>query len=77
MDSVDTVPAPFGIMGFLTFTTPPSAPTASSICAYVTYIVLMMVYSANNLPYSALSGVMTGDVGERTSLSLSTASCSR
>jgi Na+/melibiose symporter-like transporter len=29
----------------------------------------MMVYSANNLPYSALSGVMTGDVAERTSLS--------
>ena len=28
-----------------------------------------MVYSANNLPYSALSGVMTGDLGERTSLS--------
>jgi len=29
----------------------------------------MMVYSANNLPYSAMSGVMTGDLGERTSLS--------
>jgi sugar (glycoside-pentoside-hexuronide) transporter len=29
----------------------------------------MMVYSANNLPYSALSGVMTGDPAERTSLS--------
>jgi Na+/melibiose symporter-like transporter len=29
----------------------------------------MMVYSANNLPYSALSGVMTGDVVQRTSLS--------
>jgi GPH family glycoside/pentoside/hexuronide:cation symporter len=29
----------------------------------------MMVYSANNLPYSALSGVMTGDAVERTSLS--------
>ena len=29
----------------------------------------MMVYSANNLPYSALSGVITGDLGERTSLS--------
>jgi len=29
----------------------------------------MMVYSANNVPYSTLSGVITGDVGERTSLS--------
>jgi sugar (glycoside-pentoside-hexuronide) transporter len=29
----------------------------------------MMVYSANNLPYSALSGVITGNLTERTSLS--------
>lgn len=60
---------PFGIMGFLTFTTPPFGAHGKLIYAYVTYIVLMMVYSANNLPYSALSGVMTGDMGERTSLS--------
>lgn len=60
---------PFGIMGFLTFTTPALGPAGKLIYAYVTYTVLMMVYSANNLPYSALSGVMTGDIGERTSLS--------
>jgi sugar (glycoside-pentoside-hexuronide) transporter len=30
---------------------------------------LMMLYSANNVPYSALSGVMTGDPAERTTLS--------
>jgi sugar (glycoside-pentoside-hexuronide) transporter len=60
---------PFGIMGFLTFTTPSFGPQGKLAYAYVTYIVLMMVYSANNLPYSALSGVMTGDVVERTSLS--------
>jgi GPH family glycoside/pentoside/hexuronide:cation symporter len=60
---------PFGIMGFLTFTTPPFGPSGKLIYAYVTYIVLMMVYSANNLPYSALSGVITGDLAERTSLS--------
>jgi GPH family glycoside/pentoside/hexuronide:cation symporter len=60
---------PFGIMGLLTFTTPPLGPHGKLVYAYVTYIVLMMVYSANNLPYSALSGVMTGDVVERTSLS--------
>ncbi len=60
---------PFGIMGFLTFVTPGFAPAGKLIYAYCTYIVLMMVYSANNLPYSALSGVMTGDLGERTSLS--------
>lgn len=60
---------PFGIMGFLTFVTPPFGPHGKLVYAYVTYIVLMMVYSANNLPYSALSGVMTGDLAERTSLS--------
>jgi len=60
---------PFGIMGFLTFTTPPFGTQGKLVYAYVTYIVLMMVYSANNLPYSALSGVITGDLAERTSLS--------
>ncbi len=60
---------PFGIMGFLTFTTPDFGPSGKLVYAYITYTVLMMVYSANNLPYSALSGVITGDLNERTSLS--------
>lgn len=60
---------PFGIMGFLTFTTPSFGPQGKLVYAYVTYILLMMVYSANNLPYSALSGVITGNLTERTSLS--------
>lgn len=60
---------PFGIMGYLTFVTPDFGASGKLAYAYVTYIVLMAVYSANNLPYSALSGVITGDLGERTSLS--------
>jgi sugar (glycoside-pentoside-hexuronide) transporter len=60
---------PFGIMGFLTFSTPSFGPQGKLIYAYVTYILLMMVYSANNLPYSALSGVITGNLTQRTSLS--------
>ncbi len=60
---------PFGIMGFLTFNTPDLGPAGKLIYAYATYIILMTVYSANNLPYSALSGVMTGDLSERTSVS--------
>jgi len=60
---------PFGIVAFLAFTTPPFGPQGKLLYAYVTYIALMMVYSANNLPYSALSGVITGDLTERTSLS--------
>jgi GPH family glycoside/pentoside/hexuronide:cation symporter len=60
---------PFGAMGFIAFLTPDFGPSGKLIYAYVTYITLMMVYSANNLPYSAMSGVLTGDIGERTSLS--------
>src|SRR5215211_1521685 len=60
---------PFGIIAFLAFTTPDLSPSGKLAYAYVTYVLLMMVYSANNLPYSALSGVMTGDAVERTSLS--------
>jgi glycoside/pentoside/hexuronide:cation symporter, GPH family len=60
---------PFGIVGFLAFTTPPFGPQGKLLYAYATYIALMMVYSANNLPYSALSGVITGNLTERTSLS--------
>jgi glycoside/pentoside/hexuronide:cation symporter, GPH family len=60
---------PFGVMGFLTFVTPDLSLSGKITYAYTTYILLMMVYSMNNLPYSALSGVITGDLGERTSLS--------
>jgi len=43
--------------------------TGKLVYAYITYLLLMTVYSANNIPYSALSGVITGDMKERTSLS--------
>jgi GPH family glycoside/pentoside/hexuronide:cation symporter len=60
---------PFGILGYLTFSTPNLDPSGKLVYAYVTYILLMFIYSANNIPYSALSGVLTGDSAERTSLS--------
>ncbi len=36
--------------------------------AAVTNILLMSIYSMNNMPYAALGGVMTGDVNERAKL---------
>lgn len=60
---------PFGIVGYLAFTTPDMGTSGKLIYAYITYMLLMTVYSANNIPYSALSGVITGDMKERTSLS--------
>jgi Na+/melibiose symporter-like transporter len=60
---------PFGIIGFLAFTTPDFGQTSKIIYAFVTYILLMTVYSANNVPYAALGGVITGDMVQRTSIS--------
>lgn len=59
---------PFGIVGVLTFTTPDMSTVHKIIYAFVTYNLLMMVYTANNIPYSALMGVLTGDSTERTGL---------
>jgi len=60
---------PFMAMFVLAFTTPDFSASGKLVYAYITYILLMTLYSVNNLPYSALNGVMTGDVNERTSLS--------
>ncbi len=60
---------PFGAISLLAFTTPNFSDTGKLIYAAVTYFLLVVIYSANNLPYSALSGVMTGDMKERNSLS--------
>lgn len=60
---------PFGVLGYLAFKTPDFGSTGKLIYAYITYLLLLTVYSANNNPYSALSGVITGNMKERTSLS--------
>jgi glycoside/pentoside/hexuronide:cation symporter, GPH family len=60
---------PFGILGYFAFTTPDFGPSGKIIYAYITYFLLLTVYSANNNPYSALSGVITGNMAQRTSLS--------
>ncbi|RDV26862.1 MFS transporter [Alteromonas aestuariivivens] len=53
----------------LCFSTPRLGPTGNLVYAYVTYIGLILAYTANNVPYSALMGVMTENDRERTSLS--------
>jgi GPH family glycoside/pentoside/hexuronide:cation symporter len=59
---------PFGIFGVLTFTTPSLGPGGRLIYAYVTYSLMMTIYSLINVPYAALMGVMTADGKERTAL---------
>ncbi len=60
---------PFGVMAMLAFSTPDFGENGKIIYALITYFLLVIIYSANNLPYSALSGVITGDMKERNSLS--------
>ena len=62
------VALPFAIIGILTFTTPDMSSSNKLIYAYVTYTLMMMVYTAINVPYASLLGVMTKDSQERTSL---------
>lgn len=60
---------PFGITGFLMFTTPDFDVQGKIVYAYTTYILMMMMYTAINVPYSSLMGVMTPNSVQRTVLS--------
>jgi glycoside/pentoside/hexuronide:cation symporter, GPH family len=62
------VAVPFAALGFLAFTTPNFDTTGKLIYAYITYNLLMMAYTAINVPYAALMGVITPNSLERTSL---------
>jgi Na+/melibiose symporter-like transporter len=59
---------PWAVVMVLAYTTPNFASPAKIAYAFVTNILLMTLYSANNMPYSALGAVMTGDVVERAKL---------
>jgi Na+/melibiose symporter-like transporter len=59
---------PWAVVMVLAYTTPNFASPKMIVYAFVTNILLMTLYSANNMPYSALGAVMTGDVNERAKL---------
>lgn len=58
---------PLGIASVLAFSK--FGKGASVPYAVITYTILLFLYAANNLPYGALSGVITGDMKERNSMS--------
>lgn len=60
---------PFAAIGVLTFTTPSFGQTGNLIYAYITYSLMMMVYSAINVPYASLLGVMSPLPQDRNTLS--------
>jgi GPH family glycoside/pentoside/hexuronide:cation symporter len=59
---------PYSVLAVLTFTTPDLGETGKVIYAGVTYLLLMTVFTAINLPYSSLGAVMTSDSYERAGL---------
>jgi GPH family glycoside/pentoside/hexuronide:cation symporter len=59
---------PYGAMGYLMFYGPEFSDTGKIIYAWVTYTLMMMLYTAINVPYSALMGVMTPASKQRTIL---------
>ena len=60
---------PLGIVSVLAFSTPDFSYRGKVIYAVITYTLLLLLYAASNLPYSALSGVITGSMKERNSIS--------
>lgn len=59
---------PMAAAGVLTYSTPSLGEGGRLIWAYGTYTFMMMIYTVLNIPYSALSGVITAESQERTTL---------
>lgn len=57
---------PFAIIGVLMFTTPNLGMSGKLVYAYVTYTLMMMAYTAVNVPYASLLGVMSPNSNDRT-----------
>lgn len=60
---------PFALCGVLAFTTPDFSDSGMLMYAYATYMLLIVFYTAINVPYSALMGVITPNSAERTEVS--------
>ena len=60
---------PFAVMGAVTFFAPDFSQSGKLVYAYITYSLMMIVYSLINVPYASLLGAISSDPKERNSLS--------
>ena len=60
---------PFGLIFALLLYTPDFGPVGKRIWAYSLYLMMMAVYTAVNVPYGSLLGVMTDDDNEKNQFS--------
>lgn len=59
---------PFSLLTIIAFITPDISHSSKLIYAYITYSLMMLAYTAINIPYSALGGILTDDIQERASV---------
>src|SRR5471030_3138675 len=59
------MPVPLAAAAVLTYTTPNLGADGKIIWAYASYLLMMVCYTGINIPYNALSGVLSGDPQER------------
>ncbi|OQA96739.1 MAG: Inner membrane symporter YicJ [Bacteroidetes bacterium ADurb.Bin217] len=60
---------PFAVVGVLTFTVPDFELTGKIVWAYITFNLIMILYTIINIPYTALLGVISPNSAERTTVS--------
>ncbi len=60
---------PYGLLGYAMFASPALSDTGKLVYAYVTYSLMMLAYTAINIPYSALMGVISPFSDERVKVS--------
>lgn len=60
---------PYGVLGYAMFANPALSTNGKLVYAYVTYTLMMLAYTAINVPYSALMGVISASSIERTKVS--------
>jgi hypothetical protein len=62
------LPLPLACAAFLTYTTPNLSEDGKILWAYGTYLCMMVCYTCINIPYNALSGVLSADAQERSTV---------
>lgn len=60
---------PYGLLGYAIFANPDLGETGKLFYAYTTFIAFKMIYTAINVPYSALMGVISPRQDDRVALS--------
>ncbi|MCQ2335067.1 MAG: MFS transporter [Paludibacteraceae bacterium] len=60
---------PYGLVFALLFYTPEFGPVGKRIYAYALYLLMMVLYTAVNVPYGSLLGVMSEDSNDRNQFS--------